>query len=280
MSSTIEKHLSYVFISDPQGGAVNVSPDGDAFTVQLNNPIVIPHKALSCSLVLLQAEIWNVVPNISAKIGNNTLYIYTDYVPLTDPPTAPNPQNVQIVIPDGLYSLDGLNSFIGSALTNLDLPVNLITLSSDSATQTVVINFNYDNTQLDFTQSNTLNEILGFNSRLVPLVLEPAVHIEFGDNPAKFNRTDSFIIKGDLISNGIPFNNINSGVLASIPITAKAGSQIVYAPYNPIVIDCDELIGKSKSNFSFQLTDQLNRNVDTVGEIWSFSVQISYFIKV
>lgn len=276
MNSIIEKHLSYVFISDPLGGAVNVSSDGDQFSVQLNNPIVIPHKALSCSLKLLQAEIWNVVPNISAKIGNNTLYIYTDYS-LVAPP---NPQNIQIVIPDGLYSLNALNSFISSAFINLNLPINLLTLSSDSATQTVVINFNYDNTQMDFTQPNTLNEILGFNSRLVPLSLEPAIHVEFGDLPAKFNRTDSFIIKGDLISNGIPFNNINTGVLASIPITSKAGSQIIYTPYNPIIIDCNELIGKSKSNFNFQLTDQLNRPVDTVSEIWSFSIQISYFIKV
>jgi hypothetical protein len=275
--SIIEKQLSYLFVSDPINGARNVSSNGDAFSVQLDSPIHIPHNAIHCHLKLTQAEIWNVVPNISAAIGNNTLYIYTDWAADPDPP---NPVNFQIVIPDGLYSLTGLNNFISSSLINLNYPSTMIVLSGDDATQKSILTFNQDNTQIDFTQNNTPRDVLGFNARLAPLALEPAVHVEFGDAPAAFNRTNSFVIQGDLISNGIPINNIARGVLANVPITNSPGKQVIYQPYLPPAIAADELIGKSKNYFSFRLTDQLNRPVDTLGEHWSFTVTISYWLKV
>ena len=156
----------------------------------------------------------------------------------------------------------------------------MITLSGDDATQKTVITFNEDNTQIDFTQSDTPRDVLGFNSRLAPLALEPAVHIEFGDNTAAFNRTNSFVIQGDLISNGIPINSIARGVMANVPITSSPGSQIIYQPFLPPAVNANELIGRTKNYFSFRLTDQINRPVDTLGELWGFTVVISFWMKV
>jgi hypothetical protein len=272
--SVIKKQLSYVFSSDPSNGALNLSKDGDRFSVQLNQPIMVPADSLNCSLKLRSAKIWNTVPNISLEIGNNKLYIYTDFI------STGSPTLHTIEIPDGLYSLDGLNTFLARELVSLDLPSNLITMASDDSTQKVVLTFNQVNTWLDFTQPDTARDVLGFNSRLVPNIPEGAGYSEVADSVAKFNRTDSFLISGDLVSNGIPVNNVSKGILGEVLITAKPGSQINYTPYLPLSVNATELIGKAKNFFTFSLTDQLSRSVDTLGERFSFTIVISYWVKV
>jgi hypothetical protein len=272
--SLIEKQISYVFSSDPANGARNLSKDGDRFSVQLDRPIMIPADSVNCSLKLTGAIIQNTVPNISLEIGNNKLYVYTDFVS-TGAPTL-----TVITIPDGLYSLGGLNSFLTREFVRLQLPSNLITINSDDSTQKTVITFNQDNTWLDFTQTDTARTILGFNSRLVPLVPQASGHSEVGDVVAQFNRTSSFLISGDLVSNGIPVNNISKGILGEVLITARPGSQINYTPFLPSSVDATELIGKTKNFFTFNLTDQIGRSVDTLGERFSFTIVISYWIRI
>tara|TARA_R110000782_G_scaffold206115_1_gene294356 strand:- start:961 stop:1782 length:822 start_codon:yes stop_codon:yes gene_type:complete len=272
--SLIEKQLSYVFSSDIANGAKNVSQDGDRFSVQLFTPISIPSNALNCYLKLTRATIWNTVPNISLEIGNNQLYVYTDYV------STGVPVLHVITITDGLYSLEGLNSFLARTFVSLGLPSNIIFISADESTQKTVLKFNQPNTWIDFTQLNTPREVLGFNSRNVPLVPQASGYSETADEVAKFNRTNSFLISGDLVSNGVPVNNINKGILGEVLITAPPGSQINYTPFLPPSIDATELIGKTKNFFTFTLTDQIGRSVDTNYETWSFLIVISYFVKV
>jgi hypothetical protein len=272
--SLIEKQLSYVFSSDPLNGANNVSADGDRFSVQLFQPIKIPADAVNCSLKLTRATIWNTVPNISLEIGNNKLYFYTDYV------TSGVSVLYTITIPDGLYSLAGLNSFLARSFNGLGLPTNLIYITGNDSTQRVVLTFNEANTWVDFTQTNTPRDVLGFNSRLVPLSPQVTGYSESADSVAKFNRTNSFLISGDLVSNGIPVNNVNKGILGEVLIKSTPGSQINYTPFLPPIIDATELIGKTKNFFTFGLTDQQGRKVDTLDEIWSFVIVISYWMRV
>jgi hypothetical protein len=272
--SLIEKHLSYVFSSDPANGAKNVSIDGDRFSVQLFQPIMIPSDAVSCSLKLTRATIWNTVPNISLEIGNNKLYVYTDFV------STGSPVLHVITIPDGLYSLSGLNGFLSRSFSGLSLPSNLVYITADDSTQKTILTFNQDNTWVDFTQSDTCRDVLGFNSRLSPLVPQLSGYSESADVVAKFNRTNSFLISGDIVSDGIPVNNVNKGILGEVLILKPPGSQINYTPFLPPSIDASELIGMTKNFFTFNLTDQISRSVDTLGEMWSFVIVISYFMRV
>jgi hypothetical protein len=272
--TAIEKQLSYVFSSDPLNGAKNISNDGDRFSVQLYQPIMIPAESLNCSLKLTRATVWNTVPNISLEIGNNLLYVYTDYV------STGSPVLHIITFPDGLYSLSGLSSFLARKFVSLNLPSNLIVITSDESTQKTILTFNFNNTWIDFTQAQTCRDVLGFNSRLVPLTPQAAGHSETGDVVAVFNRTNSFLISGDLVADGIPINNRSKGILGEILITSPPGRQINYTPFLPSSVDASELIGNSKNFFTFQLSDQVGRNVDTLGERWSFTIVISYWVKV
>jgi hypothetical protein len=84
----------------------------------------------------------------------------------------------------------------------------------------------------------------------------------------------------DIISGGVPLNNITPGIIASIPITIAPGSQINYTPYNITEVDASTLINLSKSNISFSLVNQALQATPTQGEIFTLLVRIRYTIRV
>ena len=127
--SLLKKQFSMYFSSNPLTGATNVSADGSSFSVQLNQALAIPSEAVSCSIRVVQASVWNVSYNISAAFGNNVFNYTTGGV------------NYNIVIPDGLYSLSGLNSYLQTQFVNSGLAANLITITGDDATQRVILTF-------------------------------------------------------------------------------------------------------------------------------------------
>jgi hypothetical protein len=266
--SLIEIKETFVFSSDVDSGAKNKSELGDYFQVQLNNPLTVPADALNCNIRVLQSSIWYTTPNISTVQNNNTIY-YNDGV-----------ADKTIVLPNGLYGIDDINLVLARELVANGDATDLFTLLADNATQRVVILFNAAGVTIDFTQPNTPRDILGFNDP--PVVIGPSVvggGIP-GNAVAGFNSLEAFVISGDIVSNGIPTNSIARGVLAFIPITAEVGLQNVYSPFNPLMVDGTELIGKSKNVLNFYLTDQNLRPLDTNSENWSFIVELSYQIPV
>ena len=284
--SLLDKQICYFFSSAEQNGAIisdinRAEGRKDEFSVQLNAPgLVIPHEALNCTVEVTAASIWNTVPNISAKIGNNKFYLHTEYVPDENPPDPPLPQDITITIPDGLYGVSELQATIQRELVNIGYPEEVLALEEDEATQKLVLNFGYANSWADFTQPNSVREIMGFEARLAPLTPQPGPWLEPADFQASFNRTNSFLIRSDLVGNGIPVNSKAAGILAQVMIDKAPGQQINYQPFFPPRSDADELISHNKNFFSFQLTDQLGREVDTFGEEWFFTLVIRYQIPV
>ena len=264
MSVLIPKSTSFFFSSDPLNKAQNVSQDGSEFSVMLDTPISLPQGAVSATLCVNQASIWNTSYNISASFGNNKITIVEAGIPIT------------LTIPDGLYSLGGLNAYLSTQFTNQGQPSNLITISGDDATQKTIITFFKAGDQVDFTQPNSVRVILGFNARVV--VSLSAGFNEYSDEPANFNRVNSYLIRSNLVSQGIPVNSIGQGIIAQVPITVPPGSQINYSPFNPIPVDASELIGIGKNTFSFNLYDQNLRATPTASETWNFVLVLNYFI--
>ena len=129
-------------------------------------------------------------------------------------------------------------------------------------------------------RTDTFREVLGFDTRLVPLTPKASSHSEGGDFTAAFNRVNNFIIKSDIISDGISVNAINDSIIADVLITSEPGDQIVFTPFHPPKANADELIGHRKNFLSFRLTDQVGRPVETMSENWSFTVVLKYVLKV
>jgi len=256
MSVLIPKSASIFFSSDPSVGAKNISSDGSTFTVYLNTPIGIPKSAVDATIEISSASVWNTSFNISADFSNNNFTFTSSAVVHS------------ITIPDGLYSLGGLNSYLATQFVNLTLSPSVISFSGDDATQRCVMTFLNAGDSVNFTVATSVREILGFNSRVV--VSPSAGYNEYSDLSANFNRVNSYLIRSNIVSQGIPINNIGAGIITSIPITVPPGSQINYQPQHPIPVDASELIGQSKNVVTFSLLDQSLRTASTAGETYDF----------
>ena len=366
------EEISLLLSSDPQGGAINRSPDGSYFEVQLQDGIKVPEKAINCQLSCESAEVWYTIPNVTSE--NNKLYVTgpsgrpeeKDKVALEypvnstysmniitqypDPPTSllefnveggpslpigpwqvgdtfrPDDgvesgflyviteiqsetnqtqtyivsglleqnltastgpftrlrndivQNYELTIPNGLYDLSGLNQAILRELENAGAktdPSVLFSLSPDEPTNKVEIRFNYDTVSIDFTRTNTLREIMGFNSEIIgPYPTVPFNRL--ADNVARFNSLNFLIIHSDLTPTGIRFNNTYNQALCKIQINVSPGSQILYNPYNPAKIQVPDMIGAIRSTLRMWITDQNNNRIDTNGEYWSARLVLRY----
>jgi hypothetical protein len=263
----LEKTQTYIFSSDPANGAENTTQRGDEFSTTLYNPIHVPQYAKYCTLSVIGANIWWTVPNVSAA-KNNNVFEYFD-----------GTATRSITIPDGLYDLPSLEQAIYIQIDNIagalpsDQTFNFV---GDSATQKVVITFLSAGLVIDWTAS-TVRDILGYTTGSTPSVGQDESII--GENVAAFNTITSFLIKSNIIHDGIPVNARSSNVISNVFIDVPPGSLINYQPQNVSPVNADELIGASISNIRFNLTDQTNQPVDTNGEYWSFTMVIKYYIS-
>ena len=261
-----EREISYIFNSATETGAQKIGTLGNKFVVQLDNPISIPGKSHYATAECVSANIWNVSPNISEEIGNNHFFFNE-----VDSGGAQD-----ITIPDGSYGIEELEAFLQGEFVNLGAESNAISFSSFNSTQQTVLTFASATTTVDFSQPNTCRDVLGFDSRVV--VPTTAGQSIFSDTEARFNRITNYLVKSNLLSGGIPQNTSASGILTSVPITSRVGSQIVFQPVHPVKANADELIGQMKQSIMFTLLDQLERDVSTLGEEWSLTIVIRYYI--
>jgi hypothetical protein len=267
MSVIVDKQICYTFSSNTSTGAQNIQNNGASFSVALNSPIYIPKGTVDCTVEVLQAAVWNTSPNIAAEFGNNRLrFTYAEVI-------------YDFIIPDGLYGLKDLNTTISRLFANAGLPSNLFLLSGDQSTQKTVITYTLAGVRIDFDITDSIRTVLGFDARLSPAGADSvAGQNDTSDSTAVFNRINSFFVRSSMVNNGLPLNNVGSGIIAAIPITAPPGSQINYAPTIPIPVDASNLPGNSLQFISFDLLDQDLRYVNTVGEYYSVTLAIKYKI--
>jgi len=180
MAALLEKSATYIFNSDPVSGAQNTSADGSSFQVTTNSPIRIPRDAIDCKMGVIQAAVWNTSPNISSTFNNNLFKFTTSVAPAG---------THTITIPEGLYSVAALSSYLSSQFVNFGYPSNLITISGNEATGQSTVTFLTLGDSVDFTIPNTVRTILGFNS--VVIAAPSANYTFFSNNPAQFNRVNS-----------------------------------------------------------------------------------------
>ena len=268
MTQVIEKQLSFIVSSETANGALNVSDDGSTFSVQLDTPIAIPHTARNCTLEVNQADVWWVIPNISMELSNNMFYFTS---------TAGYGTPYQFEIPKGLYSVASLNNLFSKELVNLGFPADTFVLSGDASTQKTVLTFNAANIAIDFkNHDDTPREILGFDAEYVPVAGSTVGQTVFGDNVAAFNTVNSFLLHASLVNQGIPVNSTGASIIAKVPIDVSPGSQIVYAPRQPVRTGADNLIGLTMNRFDVWLTDRRNAAIDTNGEAFSATLVLRW----
>lgn len=187
-----------------------------------------------------------------------------------------------IVIPQGLYDLAGLNGVVTRLLADAGAqsdPDSLVIFTNDEATQKVLTRFTYPSVYIDFSLPETPREILGYNSAVYgPYALAPIDVL--APNVAAFNQVNYFLIHTDLVTNGLRFNNAYNQTVAQVNIDVEPGSQIVYKPYNPPECDAQPLVGGKRTNIRFYLTDNRQRAVNTNNESWTARIRIKYWKRL
>ena len=240
------------------------SQNGSSFTVSLGTPIAIPKEAENVNLKCEATQIYNSVPNISEARQNNLLNFTIDGTPY------------EFTITKGLYTRQDLNTTITRLLDNEGLIVDNVIpfeILEDTATSRIVIGFNQPNINIDFTTSNKLRQVLGFDSRIVSSNDDLNA---FGDNVARFNLTEFFVLTSSLCDPGMQFNDRTQNIIQVIPITREPGTNEFYEPRHPPVIDCQNLRGSKRNQVTFNLLDQNLEPVDTNGEDYSFRILLTY----
>lgn len=276
-SHLIEKSKTHFFSSSPLLGAKQRSVDGSKFEVRLDTPIMVPPSAIDATIECVAANVWRTSPNISAVLGNNILY-YNHFDGVLTSLLQP------LVIPDGLYSIDGLDTTISRLLQATPNPSNPaiyftgkeINFFGDKPTQRVFVElapeFGLVGGPPSILTPNNLAQTLGFD-------VSPATG--FGgthgaQNIATLNKLNSYVIHTNLVHGGIAVNNIHDNILTEIQLTAAPGDLLAYRPYIPYVIDGTHLKSGPIDLIEFRLTNELGEAVDTAGEDWSFSVVVKY----
>ncbi len=258
----ITYHVPIVLSSAPEAGARNKSDNGSSFEIYLEKPILIPKEAKYCWIVCQAAEIFNLSPNIQTGV-NDRLY-------LTDGSGA-----LQIVIPQGLYDIPLLNSEIDRQIVASGRTTGALIIEGNDATQKTRLLIR-DPSTIDFTQSDTFRDILGFNSQIVTTV--SANEIVDADNVARFNPIDFYVMHTDLVTRGLRINDRWDQAVAQILLEAPPGNQIIYQPDNPAEIPANNLIGDRHSLINVWVTDQNGVRIDTAGENYSMRLVIYYII--
>lgn len=208
---------------------------------------------MDCSVGVLQANIWNTSPNISAALADNIFTFTTSMAPAG---------TYSWAIPDGLYSVAGLNSYLSSQFVNIGLAANLIAISAGDS--------------VNFTVANSLRGLLGFNS--VVSTAPSANYSFFSNSTAAFNLVNSYVISSNLVGNGILVNSSSRGIIATVPIDVPPGSQINYSPQNVIWFNAPELIGSQRSNIQFSLLNEDLRTAATGGNPYTLTITIKYHV--
>jgi hypothetical protein len=266
----IEYQVPFIFDSGQTESSNLTTSDGSGFFVNLETPLVVPPEAKYVYITVPSARIWYNSYNIVLNVNDQIDITYDDGILVV---------NEVLTFQPGLYDLDHLNSALVRLMLEVGLPGDLFDFVPDTASERVVIEFNYTGIQIDFTAARNFREILGFNSRSVPLAPTTSTdQYEYGDTQADFNQDlNYYVIHTDLVSRGIRVNNKYNQAISLINIDVAPGSLINYVAKteNPR-IPANELIGARKKNFEFWLTNNNNERVNTNGQSWSVNVIVHY----
>ena len=278
MKNYIPRSISFVVDSNPANGVENLSAAAssfDRFRVNLSSqPLTIPRDAQNVTLSVESTSIWNVTPNIVTG-QNDTLRV-----------TGPNTLDVltvyYIVVPQGNYSVSQLNQSIQTALSNAGAKISpdpLISLTPDEATSKIEIRLNYATVVVDFTQPNSMWEILGF---LATTVLGPgaAGQSYLAPNTARFNVVNYFLVSCSLAGSGLRFNNRYQSIICKSEINARPGSLSINEFINPSQISVQELAGQTRNEFIVSLLKDDFSPANTNSEYFSVRFSISYLEAV
>lgn len=260
----------FLVSSNPASGAKNINSLGSQFDVVFDKSYVYDEKARSIKLEILESEMYYNTHNIDNVRYNN-------YRIRIDGPNLLNVvQSVIIVIPNGLYTPQSLNSSMQLLLNNAGFQPNMIQITGNDPINRIQITFNFVNASVHFNNADYhgFADLLGYGY----IVLAPAVvgEIMIAPNLATFNKTNFYIITSNITSDATIVNGQASHAIARILINSAPNYQIQDSPAYPYTHTLTHLRGTSVKRLTFQLRDDSGELINTQGELWSMRYRLTY----
>ena len=223
----------------------NTSPS--TFTTRFPTPITLSDYEFEIALVNL--ETWYSFANVTAR--NNQFRYSVD---------GGNTWKL-ISIETGAYELESINDEIQRLMkANGDWDaINdayFISISANTSTLKSIIDVTNTEYKIDFTISNSISIILGFNS----VILSHGRNIS--DSIVNIIDFNSIFVNCDCINESY-VNGISSPVIYSFGPKVSPGYRIVESPVNLVYLPLNR---KTLSEFSVWITDQVGRPIDFRGE--------------
>ena len=259
--------ISIVGSSLTSNGALNISANNDAFSMDFKDPIRIPHTAKNLTLTVQEVSLFNSVPNIVEGVN--------DKFCITCPSTLDVSTAYTLTVPEGLYDYNTLSTEIIELLETAGAKISpdpVISITANEATSRIEITPNYAGVFIDMTQPQTFGAVIGSDNILFGA--DAGVKISM-PNRAQFNSVDFFLLRSDLVSKGVRVNGEYSNIICKIPVSAYPNAQIIYEPLNPDSIDTNNRIGSLIQHIRFWVTDHAGDTI-VMPEEWSFRLQLTY----
>lgn len=251
----------------PNSNIIYKSSNGSKITVRYSPPLTFPDDGYNFKAYLTFFNFWYTFVNVSESKGNNRFYFTND---------VSNAIKYEIVLDDGLYSLDALSAAIQYGIKKLSITQDIISLTGDDSTGKVILNIK-TGYQVFFKSTSLLRTLLGFNSnQLVPSTgLTTADFSQKAPSVAQFSSLSSVLVHTSLISKS-NFNGTEGDVIAMTTPNVNVGENQSYEPVNVVKVPCNNLKGISLSEVTYYITDQSGNPLDTNSESFQMSLVIEY----
>ena len=224
------------------------------WTTQISPPIILDNKD-NYEIGLVNLETYYSFPNISASLQNNS-FVYNN-----------GTTTKTITIPDGSYDITDINNTIQQGMQKNGDSTDknyFISLLVNNATLKSIVNITKKGYTVDFTGSNSLRNLLGFNS----VVLQEGYNIS--TNIVNILNTNTIQINCNIIS-GSYNNGSQSTVLYSYFPSVAPGYKIIQTPVNIVYLP---LVGDHIFSIRIWITDQNGNIMDFRGEVQTLRLHL------
>jgi len=203
---------------------------------------------------------YNSIPNVSEALRNNKLHVFLEInLGMKDQETLSavipieEQEPLSIVIPDGTYKLKDLIHLIMddplASTANLSLALNKNTMK---------VHISCKNAMIDFTQEDSLGQLLGFSKKRKIWSRE-----EYSDLLIDINPINTIRVQCNLVKSNIHDLDRNDHTIYEFPLDVDPGERIVERPSNLLYygINTDAI-----HELNIRVTDQSGNLIDFRGE--------------
>lgn len=216
-------------------------------------------------------------------------------------------------LPEGLYNLDSMNSYLNNYLNKQLVPNHSGTTGIYGISdQLVYFEGNPSDSKIDvhlqkpssnfvgvpigtiitgvyfnsISPNNLLGiELIGGEAQYEMVTTADLILDTFTatlPNVARFNITEYYYINSNIVDSGIPVNGQSGYVICMVQIgnDQEIGTQIQHKDFCKQYIDATSItVGAPRKELSFWLTDQTGKRVNTMGEDWSCRIDFEGTLK-